>query len=48
MSKYEVKYVYVGALEKQRYPQERLAKFSSFMDLVYGSGGVEIYKIREP
>jgi YYY domain-containing protein len=44
LDKYDIRYVYVGPLERERYPVEGLAKFAGMMDTVYESGGVVIYK----
>jgi len=44
LARYDVTYVYVGALERQDYSPEALAKFGAFMDVVYDAGGVTIYK----
>jgi uncharacterized membrane protein len=40
-----VQYVYVGALERAKYPQADLKWYSSFMQVVYDVGGVTIYKV---
>ena len=45
LSKYEIRYVFVGPRERSRYPGADLDKFSSFMDQVYDEGaGVVIYE----
>jgi YYY domain-containing protein len=44
LDKYDISYVYVGPLERNRYPVEGLAKFAGLMEVVYESGGVAIYK----
>jgi YYY domain-containing protein len=44
LDKYDIRYVYVGPLERERYPAEGLAKFAGLMDVVYESDGVVIYK----
>jgi len=41
---YDVTYVYVGSLERRDYPPEALAKFATFMDVVYDADGVTIYR----
>ena len=49
MKKYDVKYVYVGALERDKYAASlpALEKFSQFMDVVYANKiDTVIYKIR--
>ena len=57
LRKYDVRYVYVGRLEQQRYvesapAEERMArvqalqKFEDFMDIVFSEGQVRIYRIR--
>ena len=45
MAAYGVEYVYVGPLEHRDYPKEGLDKFSRFMERVYDSNGVEIYRL---
>lgn len=44
LDKYDIRYVYVGPLEREQYPVEGLAKFAGMMGTVYESGGVVIYK----
>lgn len=40
-----VHYLYVGALERTMYPHANLKRYSLFMQIVYSSDGVTIYKI---
>lgn len=58
MRKYDVRYVYVGKLEREQYVdnvpsamrqsrEQALAKFGQFMDIVYQQDGVSIYRTRE-
>jgi uncharacterized membrane protein len=42
---YDVEYVYVGALERETYGEEGLAKFATFMDVAYQNSGVTIYRM---
>ncbi len=44
MDKYDVKYVYVGNLENNRYKGPGLTKFGSFMDTVLQENGGVIYR----
>jgi uncharacterized membrane protein len=45
IEKYQIDYIFVGTLERQKYPAASLAKFAAFMDRVYTNpGGVVIYK----
>ncbi|MBN1814529.1 MAG: hypothetical protein JXA14_22000 [Anaerolineae bacterium] len=44
LDKYDIRYVYVGPLERNQYPVEGLAKFAGMLDTVYESGGVTIYR----
>ncbi len=44
LDKYDIRYVYVGQLERDLYPVAGLAKFAGLMETVYDSGGVVIYK----
>lgn len=46
MRQYNAQYIYVGALEKQKYSIVDLNRFSSFMEVVYNANGVTIYKVR--
>lgn len=47
MSKYNVKYVYIGHREINQFSDSnQLGKFDWFMDLVFHSGSVSIYKTR--
>ncbi len=43
---YDVRYVYVGQLERQAYSAESLAKFAQLGDPVFQQGEVTIYRIR--
>jgi uncharacterized membrane protein len=43
LDKYGISYVYVGPLERERYPAPGLAKFSGVMQVVYDDGQVTIY-----
>jgi YYY domain-containing protein len=48
LRKYNVEYIYVGKLEKERYPAESLQKFSSHPErykLIYENQGVVIYQV---
>jgi uncharacterized membrane protein len=42
---YDVEYVYVGALERETYGDEGLAKFATFMDVAFENSGVTIYQM---
>ncbi|MFQ5860572.1 MAG: DUF2298 domain-containing protein [Dehalococcoidia bacterium] len=44
LARYDVRYVYVGRRERQRYGQEGLAKFDDFLTLRFSSGDVVIYE----
>ncbi len=46
LDKYDITYVYVGPLERERYNPSGLAKFGRLMDVVYQQGEVTIYKRR--
>ena len=46
LSKYNVKYVYIGHREISHFSDEQFGKFGLFMDLVFNSGNVYIYQIR--
>jgi uncharacterized membrane protein len=48
LEKYDVEYIYIGYLEKQKYEEEGLKKFAAYPEkytLVYENQGVNIYKI---
>jgi YYY domain-containing protein len=44
LDKYDITYVYVGPLERERYNPSGLAKFERLLDVVYQGGGVTIYQ----
>ncbi len=44
MKKYNVKYIYIGYLERLNYDEKSLKKFRMF-DLLYSDGNVEIYAV---
>jgi len=44
LDKYAIRFVYVGPLERERYPAAALAKFATLMETVYDSAGVTIYR----
>jgi YYY domain-containing protein len=46
LDKYGISYVYVGPVERARYPAAGLAKFAELMDVVYEAGAVTIYCYR--
>jgi YYY domain-containing protein len=46
VDKYGISYVYVGPLERARYPAAGLAKFAGLMQVVYDSGAVTIYRVK--
>ncbi|MDH4137455.1 MAG: DUF2298 domain-containing protein, partial [Anaerolineae bacterium] len=46
MDKYDIKYVYVGSLERSHYSSAALSKFDYIMDVVYQQEAVTIYKRR--
>jgi uncharacterized membrane protein len=47
LDKYDVRYVYVGELERQNYTQESLAKFDQIGQPVFQMDEVTIYAIPE-
>jgi uncharacterized membrane protein len=44
LDEYDIGYVYVGPLERARYPATGLSKFSAVMDVIYDVGAVTIYR----
>ncbi len=47
LDKYDISYVYVGPVERARYPTAGLAKFAQLMEPVYSAGSVTIYRVGE-
>jgi YYY domain-containing protein len=45
LRRYDVRYVYVGPVERQRYPAEGLAKFAAMFPVAYANEGVTIYHV---
>ncbi len=45
LHRYHAGYLYVGALEQQKYPKADLGRFAQFLPVVYQAGGVTIYQI---
>jgi YYY domain-containing protein len=43
LDRYGIRYVYVGPVERGRYPPQGLAKFAQLLDVVYDTGDVTIY-----
>lgn len=48
LDRYDVSYVYIGPLERQRYPESGLAKFGTMFPAVYEAQGVTIYRVTTP
>ncbi len=48
LTQYEIAYVYVGPLERARYPEEGLAKFAVFFPAIYQNAGVTIFQVMAP
>ena len=46
LARYRVEYVYIGPREREKYGDDGLGKFSSFMDKEFSGDGVILYKIR--
>ncbi len=44
LDKYAIRFVYIGPLERERYPAPTLAKFATLMEAVYDTGAVTIYR----
>lgn len=47
INKYGIQCVYIGRIERTRYPKAGLDKFSKLGDSIYHEGPVEIWKIRD-
>ena len=48
LDKYDVDYVFIGSREREKYGEEGLDKFSSFMETVFSDGDVTVYRLRQP
>jgi YYY domain-containing protein len=46
MRHYQAQYIYVGALEHAKYPKANLGRLGSFMQVVYNTNGVTIYRVK--
>ncbi|HEU4758567.1 MAG TPA: DUF2298 domain-containing protein [Dehalococcoidia bacterium] len=46
LRRYEVEYVYVGAVEREVYGEAGMGKFATFMDVAFSDGEVTIYRTR--
>lgn len=46
LARYGVGYVYIGELERRRYPPEALAKFASLGEPVFSQDEVTVYRVR--
>jgi uncharacterized membrane protein len=44
LEQYDIRYVYVGSLERQQFPAEGLTKFEDYMYPIFRNGGVTIYE----
>ena len=45
LAKYGVLYIYVGALERRKYPKEALDAFPQYMDVAFKNDGVIVYRV---
>ena len=45
LDRYNVSYIYIGSVERQRYPAEGLEKFATTFPVVYAGGDVVIYGV---
>ncbi|MBD3155995.1 MAG: hypothetical protein GF368_05070 [Candidatus Aenigmarchaeota archaeon] len=45
IEKYNISYIYVGKLEKDKYSEENLNQFNDLFDLVYNTTEAKIYKV---
>jgi len=48
LERYDIRYVYVGPLERSRYPATGLAKFDTLLEVVYRNEEVTIYRTTLP
>jgi uncharacterized membrane protein len=46
LARYNIQYVYVGQLEKMKYPNADLHRFAAFMQIAYSANGVTIYQVK--
>jgi len=45
LNKYQVKFIFLGKLEKQQYPQLKKEKFGQLGEIIFSSGQTKIYKV---
>jgi YYY domain-containing protein len=45
LARYHIRYVYVGAAERAKYPGTDLERFASFLQVIYRHAGVTIYQV---
>jgi uncharacterized membrane protein len=45
LHRYNASYLYVGALERQKYPKADLGRFAAYLPVVYQAEGVTIYRV---
>ncbi len=46
LNRYHVRYVYVGAAERQQYPAVNMSRFDAFLAVAYQHADVTIYRVR--
>ena len=47
IKKYNIEYIYIGRLEKEKYPNNEFEHFEKIADLVYSNEDVKIYKVNK-
>jgi YYY domain-containing protein len=45
LAKYDVRYIFVGSVEREKYPEEALDRFGGMFDIVFQQGNVIIYRV---
>jgi YYY domain-containing protein len=48
LAKYGVSYVFVGSVERDKYPQEALDKFQDMFEVAFQQGNVTVYRVVSP
>lgn len=48
LAQYDVAYLYIGPVERARYPEEGLAKFAALFPVAYQNAAVTLYRVTPP
>ncbi len=47
IEKYDIRYIYIGQLERERYSRQGLAKFERMFNIAFAQGDVVVYMVKE-